>query len=67
MERSVDDVGRYEDLQQSYDGIFKKIGIPTTSLAITNPSKHGPCIEYCDNELCEIVSDFYKDDLQLFS
>ena len=63
----VDAVGRYESLQQSYDEICPRIGIPTTELGRKNPSVHDAYAEYYDEELRELVAEFYKDDLRLFS
>ena len=63
----IDSVGRYENLQQSYDEICARIGIPTAELAKKNPSKHDSFSEYYDDELKELVAEFYKDDLRLFS
>ena len=63
---ALDYVGRYESLQQSYDDICERIGIPSTNLERKNPSKHKPFIDYYDDELRRIVSDFYQDDLQTF-
>lgn len=65
-EVALDFVGRYETLQQSYDEICERIGIPTTDLARKNPSKHAAYTEYYDDELRGIVGEFYKDDLRVF-
>ena len=65
-EIALDFVGRYETLQQSYDEACERIGIPSTDLERKNPSKHAAFVEYYDDELREIVSDYYKDDLQTF-
>ncbi|MFQ5549223.1 MAG: sulfotransferase family 2 domain-containing protein [Woeseia sp.] len=63
----LDSLGRYERLQESYDEICDRIGIQTTELGRKNPSKHDRFSEYYDDELKEMVADFYKDDLRLFS
>ena len=63
----VDSVGRYESLQQSYDEICARIGIPTAELSRKNPSVHDAYADYYDEELREQVAEFYKDDLRLFS
>lgn len=63
---ALDLVGRYETLQQSYDEICARIGIATTNLTRKNPSKHAAYTEYYDDELREIVGNYYKGDLELF-
>lgn len=65
-EVALDFVGRYETLQQSYDEICERIGIPTTALARKNPSEHADYTEYYDDELRGIVGEFYEDDLRVF-
>ena len=64
---AVDSVGRYENLQQSYDEICDRIGISTTELGRKNPSSHDAYGKYYDDELRDRVTDFYRDDLRLFS
>lgn len=66
-EIALDYVGRYEDLQNSYDDICEQAGIATTELGRKNPSEHNAYAEYYDDELTELVADFYKDDLRSFS
>lgn len=63
---ALDTVGRYETLQQSYDEICKRIGIPAKSLERKNPSTHAAFTEYYDAELRDIVAVYYRDDLRLF-
>lgn len=63
---ALDKVGRYENLQASYDAICAKIGIPPSPLRKTNESKHNSFVEYYDDDLRAIVADFYKDDLNKF-
>ena len=65
-EISLDVVGRYETLQQSYDEICARIGIPSTDLERKNPSQHAAFTDYYDDELRDIVKDFYSDDLRIF-
>ena len=63
---ALDYVGRYEDLQSSYDEVCSRIGVPTTELGRKNPSKHRSYTSYYDDELRDIVGEFYADDLRLF-
>ena len=63
---AIDQVGRYESLQSSFDHICSRIGIPVQSLAAKNVSQHGTFDHYYDVELREKVAEFYRDDLRLF-
>ncbi len=63
---AVDYVGRYENLQRSYDEICDRIGVPTTLLGLKNPSDHAAFREYYDDELRDVVGKFYEADLRLF-
>lgn len=63
---ALDFVGRYEDLQQSYDAICERIGIPGTALGSKNTSDHAAYSDYYDEELRHMVASFYADDLQQF-
>ena len=64
---ALDYVGRYEDLQVSYDTICEKIGVSKSELGKNNSSKHSGYTKYYDDDLRQQVADFYKDDLQFFS
>jgi hypothetical protein len=64
---ALDYVGRYENLQQSYDTICERIGIPKTELSKKNSSEHSRYAKYYDDDLRQQVADFYKEDLRLFS
>jgi hypothetical protein len=61
-----DDVGRVETMQQSYDEICRRIGIPTAALEKVNPSKRLDYRKYYDQELIDGVAKLYARDLQLF-
>ena len=64
---ALDFVGRYENLQQSYDTICERVGIPTTELARKNSSNHSNYNSYYDDDLQQLVGEYYKDDLRIFS
>ena len=66
-ELALDYVGRYEDLQQSYDTICERVGLPESELGQNNSSEHSSFARYYDDELRQQVADFYKEDLRLFS
>jgi hypothetical protein len=63
---AVDFIGRYEGLQQSYDQICDRIGIPSTNLGSRNASSHAAYGDYYDDELRDKVARFYADDLRVF-
>ena len=65
-EIALDFVGRFEQLQESYDRICERVGVPTTDLSRRNPSEHAAYTDYYDDELKEIVADFYAEDLRRF-
>lgn len=65
-ELALDYVGRYETLQESFAHICGEIGIPPSELFRTNASQHEAFASYYDEELIELIGEFYRDDLQLF-
>jgi len=64
---ALDFVGRYEDLQRSYDLICDRIGLPHTELGTKNASDHDDYNSYYDAELRQLVAKFYADDLRIFA
>lgn len=62
----VDYIGRFETLQESFDDICERIGIPATTLSNRNTSHHRDYRDYYDRELRQAVTDLYRDDLELF-
>ena len=62
----ADYVGRVETMQQSYEEICGRIGIPTTTLEKVNPSKRRDYREYYTSELIDGVARLYARDLELF-
>ena len=62
----ADHLGRVEQMQQSYDEICQRIGIPSTQLETVNPSRRRDYREYYDPELVDGVARFYARDLELF-
>ncbi len=63
----IDAVGRYEELQSSYDEICNRIGIPSTELPRKNQSEHAGYEDYYDDELRKLVAAFYAKDFEMFS
>jgi hypothetical protein len=67
-EIALDFVGRYENLQQSYDTICERLGLPSTELGRKNESKHSRYVDYYqDDDLRKQVADFYAEDLRRFA
>ena len=62
----TDYVGRVEDMQEYYDEIARRIGIPTAELERVNTSSRRDYREYYDQALIEGVARLYARDLQLF-
>ena len=62
----ADMIGRVEEMQQSYDRIAARMGIPTTMLDKVNSSKRRDYHEYYDDEIADGVAKLYARDLQLF-
>jgi hypothetical protein len=61
-----DRIGRVEDMQQCYDEICTRIGIPSQPLEKANSSKHGDYRQYYDQQLVDGVAKLYGRDLSLF-
>ena len=62
----TDFIGRVETMQQSYDEIAARIGIPTTSLDVVNSSRRNDYRQYYDQALIDGVAKLYARDLELF-
>jgi hypothetical protein len=62
----ADYVGRVEEMQESYDEISSRIGIPTARLEKVNATKRRNYREYFDDQLIEGVAKLYARDLELF-
>ncbi len=62
----MDYVGRFENVQQSYDEICARVGIPGTDLRMKNPSIHRHYDEYYNAELARGVANYYSEDFRQF-
>ncbi len=62
----ADHVGRVEEMQQSYDEVCERIGIPTAVLEKVNSSQRKDYREYYDQPLIDGVARLYSRDLELF-
>ena len=64
-EQLVDFVGRYENLQNDFNSICKRIGV-AAKLPTLNVSKTKNYREYYDRETRELVGDAFAPDIELF-
>lgn len=62
----VDYIGRYENLQNDFLVLCKRIGIESTRLPVTNSSVHNNYQLYYNNRTKRLIERAYQEDIELF-
>ena len=64
---AVDFIGRFENINEDFGVVCKKIGIPSVNLPLLNTSHHQPYWEYYDDESQEMIARKYNREISYFN
>lgn len=62
----VDDICRFENLQNDFDEVCKKLNFPQTNLEKINSTDSTKYRNFYDEELTQMVREFYRKDFEIF-
>ena len=66
INRHMDFIGRFENLQQDFEAVSERIGLPLEKLSHRNQSVRGHYSGYYDDESRALVSKKFRKDIELF-
>lgn len=62
-----DFIGRFENLNEDFAEICRRIGLPEIDLPVTNTTKHKHYSEYYTEQTKQIVENYYAEDIKYFN